>query len=78
MGFPKGASIPFGQGRGQYLAREVPSFIDSDDTTIDTELSNQPRRPVDGVIQNAGHAVVIFRRDDRHRVGAADNFLLIR
>jgi len=52
--------------------------IDTDDTTIDTELSNQPRRPVDGVIQNAGHAVVIFRRDDRHRVGAADNFLLIR
>ena len=28
MGFPKGASIPFGQGRGQYPAREVVSFID--------------------------------------------------
>jgi hypothetical protein len=28
MGFPKGASIPFGQGRGQYPGREVASFID--------------------------------------------------
>ena len=27
MGFPKGASIPFGQGRGQNPAREVASFI---------------------------------------------------
>jgi len=27
MGFPKGASIPFGQGRGQYPGREVASFI---------------------------------------------------
>jgi len=29
MGFPKGASIPFGQGRGQYPAREVASFNSS-------------------------------------------------
>ena len=29
MGFPKGASIPFGQGRGQNPAREVASLIDS-------------------------------------------------
>jgi len=28
MEFPKGASIPFGQGRGQNPAREVASFID--------------------------------------------------
>ena len=28
MGFPKGASIPFGQGRSQKPAREVVSFID--------------------------------------------------
>ena len=28
MGFPKGASIPFGQGRGHNPAREVASFID--------------------------------------------------
>ena len=28
MGFPKGASIPFGQGRGQNPAREVVSFIE--------------------------------------------------
>jgi hypothetical protein len=28
MGIPKGASIPFGQGRGQYPGREVASFID--------------------------------------------------
>jgi hypothetical protein len=28
MGFPKGASIPFGQGRGQNPAREAVSFID--------------------------------------------------
>ena len=27
MGFPKGASLPFGQGRGQNPAREVASFI---------------------------------------------------
>jgi len=27
MGFPKGASIPFGQGRGQYPGREVASFM---------------------------------------------------
>ncbi len=27
MGFPKGASIPFGQVRGQYPGREVDSFI---------------------------------------------------
>jgi hypothetical protein len=27
MGFPKGASIPFGQGRGQNPAREVALFI---------------------------------------------------
>jgi len=27
MGFPKGVSIPFGQGRGQYPGREVASFI---------------------------------------------------
>jgi hypothetical protein len=29
MGFPKGASIPFGQGRGQNPAREVALFIDA-------------------------------------------------
>ena len=29
MGFPKGASIPFGQGQGQNPAREVASFIES-------------------------------------------------
>ena len=28
MGFPKGASIRFGQGRGQNPAREVASFIE--------------------------------------------------
>jgi len=27
MGFPKGASIPFGQARGQYPAREVAALI---------------------------------------------------
>ena len=27
MGFPKGASIPFGQARGLYPAREMASFI---------------------------------------------------
>jgi putative addiction module killer protein len=27
MGFSKGASIPFGQGRGKYPGREVASFI---------------------------------------------------
>ena len=27
MEFPKGASIPFGQGRGKYPGREVASFI---------------------------------------------------
>jgi len=27
LGFPKGASIPLGQNRGQYPGREVVSFI---------------------------------------------------
>ena len=30
MGFPKGASLPFGQGRGQTPGLEVTSFILND------------------------------------------------
>ena len=34
MGFPKGASIPFGQGRGSIPAREVASFNNEEETAM--------------------------------------------
>jgi len=44
MGFPKGASIPFGQERGQYPAREVAAFIGYDGLT--PLWSQEPRDAV--------------------------------
>ena len=48
MGFPKGASIPIGQGRGQYPAREEASLIDS--THFDT-----PRPVPDGLTERRAY-----------------------
>ena len=47
MGFPKGANIPFGQGRGQNPAREVASFIDpARDAAVLSSPQQSLKRPI--------------------------------
>jgi hypothetical protein len=71
LGFPKGASIPFGQGRGQNPAREVASFINP--TVRSYLLTNLAVEKAVGARRSEGSHRSVHRQYVRMRVRRDSN-----
>ena len=86
MGFPKGASIPFGQVRGQYPAREVASFIGGVAEAIPygdlavsffrKRLGQEGEEIAEGFLKKKGYKLV--ERNYRCKTGEVDLIVLDR